>query len=177
MEGNVSLEEMLYFREEKVRLQEELRKKHEGVTIVALGMNVPGPRKTSPAILLAFTEGGEALDRKFSGNGLHVIEEAVIKEKAGYLKLYAVKSLDHLFVKKITVQLEETHPLGRLFDIDVYDGSGKGIGREELGAPVRKCLICEKDAKICGRSRKHTVEELYCRVENIIDSWLKEGGR
>ncbi|WP_077609664.1 citrate lyase holo-[acyl-carrier protein] synthase [Clostridium sp. Marseille-P2415] len=176
MEENVTLEEMLYFREEKVRMQEELRKKHEGVTIVALGMNVPGPRKTSPAILLAFTEGGEALDRLFSGNGLHVTEEAVIKEKAGYLKLYAVKSLDHLFVKKITVRLEETHPLGRLFDIDVYDGAGRGISREELGASVRKCLICEKDAKICGRSRNHTVEELYCRVENIIDSWLKEGG-
>jgi len=42
---------------------------------------------------------------------------------------------------------------------------------------VRRCLICEKDAKLCGRSRGHSVEELYGRVENIIDSWLKERGR
>lgn len=73
--------------------------------------------------------------------------------------------------------MEETHPLGRLFDVDVYDEAGSGISREELGSPVRKCLICEKDAKLCGRSRSHTVKELYERIESIIDSWLIERGR
>jgi len=106
-----------------------------------------------------------------------VTEETVVKEKAGYLKLYAVKSQDPLFVKKITIHVEETPPLGRLFDIDVYDKAGNGIGRAELGYPVRRCLICEKDAKLCGRSRSHTVEELYGCVESMINSWLIERGR
>lgn len=177
MEEYVTLEEVLLFREKKANMQEELRKKYEKVTIVALGMNVPGPRKTSPRLLPAFAAGGEELDRLLFKNRLSVLEEVIVKEKAGYLKLYAVKSMDHLAVKKITVRMEETHPLGRLLDIDVYNGEGRGISREELGAPVRKCLICEKDAKLCGRSRSHGVEELCGRMENIIDSWLKEGGR
>jgi holo-ACP synthase len=177
MEENVTLEEMLSFREKKVFMQEALHKKHEDVTIVALGMNIPGPRKTSPSILQAFSAGGEELNRLFLEHGLAVMEETVVKEKAGFLKLYAVKSQDPLFVKKITIKMEETHPLGRLFDIDVYNDAGNGIGRAELGSPVRRCLICEKDAKLCGRSRSHSVEELYGRVENIIDSWLKERGR
>jgi holo-ACP synthase len=176
MKENVTLHEMLSFREKKVGMQEVLRRKHDKATIVALGMNIPGPRKTSPGILLAFSAGGEELDRLFFENGLTVLEETVVKENAGYLKLYAVNSLDPLFVKRLTVRMEETHPLGRLFDIDVYDEAGNGIGRAELGSPVRKCLICEKNAKLCGRSRSHTVEELYGRVESIIDSWLK-GGR
>lgn len=175
MEENVTLEEMLLFREKKASMQEELRKKHEKATIVALGLNIPGPRKTSPRIFLAFTAGEEELDRLFLKNRLLVLEEVIVKEKAGYLKLYAVKTMDHLFVKKITIQTEETHPLGRLLDIDVYGGEGRGIGREELGAPVRKCLICGKDAKLCGRSRSHGVEELCRRIDNIIDSWLKGG--
>ncbi|GLC79442.1 citrate lyase holo-[acyl-carrier protein] synthase [Lacrimispora brassicae] len=177
MEDNVTLEEMLLFREKKASMQEELGKKYKKATIVALGMNVPGPRKTSSRISLAFTAGGEELGRLLLKNRLSVMEEAIVKEKAGYLKLYAVKTMDYLFVKKITVQMEETHPLGRLLDVDVYDGAGRGISREEVGAPVRKCLICEKDAKLCGRSRSHGVEELCRRIENIIDSWLKEGGR
>ncbi|MDR2023206.1 MAG: citrate lyase holo-[acyl-carrier protein] synthase [Hungatella sp.] len=177
MEENVTLDEMLSFREKKVRMQETLQKNHDGATIVALGMNIPGPRKTSPGILLAFSAGGEELDRLFTEHGLTVMEETVVEEKAGYFKLYAVKSPDPLYVKKITVQMEETHPLGRLFDIDVYDRAENGVSREELGSPVRKCLICEKDAKLCGRSRSHTVKELYGRIESIIDSWLIERGR
>lgn len=177
MEENVTLDEMLSFREKKVSMQEALHKKHEEATIVALGMNIPGPRKTSPGIFQAFSAGGEALNRLFLEHGLTVTEETVVKEKAGYLKLYAVKSQDPLFVKKITIHIEETHPLGRLFDIDVYDEAGNGIGRAVLGYPVRRCLICEKDAKLCGRSRSHTVEELYGRVESMINSWLNERGR
>jgi len=177
VEENVTLDEMLSFRERKVSMQEAFHNKHEEVTIVTLGMNIPGPRKTSPGIFLAFSAGGEELDRLFMEHGLTVTEETVVKEKAGYLKLYAVKSQDPLFVKKITIYMEETHPLGRLFDIDVYDETGNGIGRAELGYPVRRCLICEKDAKLCGRSRSHTVEELYGRVESMINSWLTEGGR
>jgi len=177
VEENVTLEEMLSFREKKVSMQEALHKKHEEATIVALGMNIPGPRKTSPGIFQAFSAGEEELDRLFLEHGLAVMEETVVKEKAGYIKLYAVKSQDSLFVKKITIHMEETHPLGRLFDIDVYDEAGNGIGRAELGYPVRRCLICETDAKLCGRSRSHTVEELYGRVESMINSWLIEGGR
>lgn len=176
MEEYVTLEEMLCFREEKVRAQDELRKNHKEETVVALGMNIPGPRKTSPIILLAFEEGEKALTRLFADKGLGVSEEVLIKEKAGYLKLYSVMCPDALFVKKMMVQAEETHPLGRLFDIDVYDAEGKGIGRGSVGAPVRKCLICEKDAKMCGRSRNHGVEELYGCVENMVYLWLKKEG-
>lgn len=172
MEEYVTLEEMLCFREEKVRAQEELRKRHERETIVALGMNIPGPRKTSPIILSAFEEGEEALARLFEDKGMDITEEVRIKKKAGYLKLYSVACPDALLVKKMAVRMEENHPLGRLFDIDVYDAEGRGMGRESVGAPARKCLICEKDAKICGRSRSHGMEELYSSVENMIHLWF-----
>lgn len=174
MEEYVTLEEMLAYREDKVRRQEELQKKHKNTVIVALGMNIPGPKKTSPGILKAFTAGAEALDRSFAHEKIRVIEEAAIKDKAGLCKLYAAESQDPYLVKRITVYLEENHPLGRLYDIDVYDGNGRGVSREELGIAARRCLICNKDAKICGRNRSHGVEELYERVEEIIETWLTE---
>lgn len=174
MEDYITLEEMLLFREEKVKVQENLRKSHAGEVIAALGMNIPGPKKTSPGILLAFEEGVRTLDELFADNGLDVTEEILVKKRAGYLKIYSVRCSDAIFVKNITIRAEETHPLGRLFDIDVYDAKGDGISRELLGAPVRKCLICGRDAKVCGRSRSHEVGELYQCVENMIQQWQKE---
>lgn len=173
MEEYVTLEEILCFREEKAEAQEELRKRHKEEVIVSLGMNIPGPRKISPGIRLAFEEGKKTLNRLFADQGLEISEEIQTKERAGYLKLYSVMCSDPLFVKKMMVHIEETHPLGRLFDIDVYDAEGRGIGRDFIGVPSRKCFLCGKEAKICGRSRSHKTGELYACVENMIAFWLK----
>lgn len=174
MKELVTLEEMLRFREEKVRLQEELQKKHNGSVIVALGMNIPGPIKYSPEIYKAFQAGTKEVADSLSSQGIKVTDETEVAKKEGCLKILSVEHEDPLFVKKIMVDIEETHPLGRLYDIDVYDKEGKGLSREAFGAPVRRCLLCGQEAKVCGRNRSHTVEELYKRVEDIIRAWLKE---
>jgi holo-ACP synthase len=170
----VTLEEMLSFREEKVRLQEEFKHAHKESVIVALGMNIPGPKKTSPHIIKAFQAGGQAICDSLQKQRILVEEEREIIKKQGCLKIFSVKSDDPLFIKKIMIDIEETHPLGRLFDIDVYDQTGNGMSREQLHVTARRCLICGEDAKACGRSRNHTIEELYKRVEDIIILWLEE---
>ncbi len=174
MKELVTLEEMLRFREEKVRLQDELHNRHKGSVIVALGMNIPGPIKYSPEILKAFAAGTKAVAGSLNNHGIEVADEMEVTQKEGCLKILAVQHEDPLFIKKIMVNIEESHPLGRLYDIDVYDKEGKGISREAFGAPVRICLLCGQDAKVCGRNRSHTVEELYKRVEDIIRAWMKE---
>ena len=169
--NNVTVEDILEFRDKKVRLQEELRQKYKGCTIVALAMNIPGPQKTSPDIYLAFTEGSTALESLFSKETLPIKEKIAVSEKGGYLNLYAVDRQDPIWVKGLTIQLEETHPLGRLYDIDVYGEDGKSISRTMAGGTSRTCLICDKDAKVCGRSRSHSVLELSNRIGDIINSW------
>jgi holo-ACP synthase len=170
----VTLEEMLNFREEKVWLQSKFKEAHKDSVIIAIGMNIPGPRKTSPDIMKAFQAGGQAIFDSLQEQKILVEEETEIMKKEGCLKILAVKSEDPLLIKKIMINIEETHPLGRLFDIDVYDKTGKGMSREQLGITVRRCLLCGQEAKACGRSRNHTIEELYKRVEDIIKSWLLE---
>ncbi|MGC6176346.1 citrate lyase holo-[acyl-carrier protein] synthase [Lacrimispora sp. 38-1] len=176
MERYVDLEEMLSFREMKVRIQEELRKKHKGMVTMALAMNIPGPVKTSPDILLAFEEGTKMLEQAVSEAGIRIKERTGVSENAGYMEFYALDSLNPAAVKELAVRLEETHPLGRLWDIDVYDKEGVSISRESLLAPVRKCLICGQDAKGCARNRTHTVEELIREVEHKINDWKMHHG-
>lgn len=168
MNRYVELEEMLQFRELKVRIQEELREKYKGLVTMALAMNIPGPVKTSPDILLAFEEGTRALEQAVSDSGIRVKEMAGVSENAGFMKFYALDSVDFAAVKDLSVRLEETHPLGRLWDIDVYNIEGFSVSRESLCAPARKCLICERTAKGCARNRTHSVEELMDKVEGMI---------
>lgn len=171
MERYVDLDEMLRFREKKVRIQEELRGKYKDMVTMALAMNIPGPVKTSPDILLAFSEGTKALEQAVSDSGIGIEEMAAISENAGYIKFYALYCFDSVQVKELAVRLEETHPLGRLWDIDVYDENGISMSREALSAPVRKCLICGQDAKGCARNRTHSVEELIHEIEKMILDW------
>ncbi len=221
MSDYITLEQMLEFREKKAQMQDNLRLRHSGTITVALGMNIPGPKKTDEEIVKAFREGCRELNEVLELAGLTVIEKVILEEAAGNVGFFSVTEMsgydwkqlglerigdacdhghkDHEcmdtggedfwisdceefeidglelelaeIVKKITVDLEENHPLGRLFDIDVYDADGAAVSRQELGVPGRKCLICHEDAKACGRSRTHSVEELQRRVYEIIRSW------
>ena len=74
-------------------------------------------------------------------------------------------------VKRAMVALEETHPLGRLFDLDVMAADGGSIGRADLGLSPRRCLLCDRPAKDCGRARAHPLDELLARMEERIDAW------
>jgi holo-ACP synthase/triphosphoribosyl-dephospho-CoA synthase len=78
-----------------------------------------------------------------------------------------------LALKTLALHIEETHPLGRLFDLDVLDGEGK-ITRTALGAGERKCLVCGGGAFACGRSRAHRVEELAAAVIHIMENFFRE---
>ncbi|MDO5552019.1 MAG: citrate lyase holo-[acyl-carrier protein] synthase [Lachnospiraceae bacterium] len=173
MEGYVTVEQMLEFREMKAAIQAELLRCCPGSVITALGMNIPGPKKTSEEIQAAFEAGVEALKETFCREGIHIIGQRSLVVQAGSLMFYALSCPGAAYVKKLTVYLEETHPLGRLFDIDVLWPDGKGISREALGLPKRRCFLCDQEAKICGRSRAHSVEELQQAVEEMITCWME----
>lgn len=167
----VELEEMLQFREMKVRIQKELREKYKGLVTMALAMNIPGPVKTSPDILLAFEEGTRTLEREVSDWGIRIKAMNQVSENAGFMKFYVLDSVDPAGVKDLAVRLEETHPLGRLWDIDVYNIEGTSMSRDFLSAPARTCFICGLEAKGCARNRTHSVEELMEKVANMIQDW------
>jgi len=76
--------------------------------------------------------------------------------------------------KREAVELEESHPLGRLWDLDVivpYAGGVRPLSRAEFGLPQRRCLICEKPARYCIRARAHRPEELIERMQEMVDAY------
>lgn len=167
----MSLEEVLRFREKKALLQEKMIRENPGAVIVSMGMNIPGPVKSGPMIYAAFHEGLERLE-ELSGKkkGMRTVK-VLMEEAAGYAAVCLAKEQDPYSVKRAAIRLEESHPLGRLWDIDVFQDSPEAVSRETVGAERRTCLLCGRDAKECARSRRHDIRKLQDKVTEIIAGW------
>lgn len=167
----VSLAEVLHFREEKASVQLHMHEKEPDAVVVSLGMNIPGPVKCTPLIEEAFYEGVKELEEIIEGLGGDISEKEFFWGKAGYAAAYLVKGADGIRMKQEAIRLEESHLLGRIWDIDVTGKDGGTVSRERVGIQGRKCFLCGRDAKLCGRGQRHGIGELQDRVAEIILRW------
>lgn len=167
----VELEQMLLARENRALRHEALIQAY-GHTVVLFTMNIPGPVKAGPEIFKAFDAGFGALLKLMEQQDIRVLyskTEHIFTGPEGYLVLDAAAKR----IKVLCVQLEERSTTGRLYDIDVHSPLG-GVSREQIGFQPRKCLLCERAARLCGRSRRHSVEELTQAVFDILREYAED---
>jgi holo-ACP synthase CitX len=82
----------------------------------------------------------------------------------GYLSLAG----DARAAKELAIVFEESHPWGELVDVDAMDSKGRTLCRSDLGLPPRRCLVCGGEATLCVVERRHGMEELRAKVEEIL---------
>ncbi len=73
----------------------------------------------------------------------------------------------------MAVQIEDSHPLGRLFDIDVIDQQGAPVPRTAVGGEPRRCLVCNREARYCMRMRWHSQDDIWEAINQRIDAYVK----
>lgn len=106
-------------------------------------------------------------------NELKTNDEGCLIERdlnTGY-EAYLITPLPLLEAKRVAVEIEDTHPLGRLFDIDVIDKQGIPVSRDRVGGQPRRCLVCDHEARYCMRMRWHTQEEIWARIKQKTDDY------
>jgi len=166
------LEALLRAREERALLQKQLMAQYPG-TLICFTMNIPGPQKCSPLILRGFQLGMARLEAQLAGANLTILHHRHRTPHTGCEAYYIVAAPAEL-LKRLCVEIEDAEPVGRLFDMDVIDRHGQKAERTLLGAPRRKCLLCPEDAAICGRSRRHSVEQLQNATNRLLTQALLE---
>lgn len=160
----ITLTELLAEREDRARRQRELIDRHCS-PIISFTMNIAGPIKTSPKICRAHREGVRALSRALSR--FHINESTTEYGKCGPVSLYSVDADAHE-LKSICVEIEETSPLGRLFDMDVTAPTGEKLSR----TGERGCIVCGRPGRVCAAGRLHSVDELRRVTDRIITDGL-----
>ena len=163
MQGQkVTIADMMFCRDRRVQIQNEFIEKYQK-PVVSFCMNIPGPIKTTPLIQNGFEEGKEALLHALSVADMAVLESRVFHDITGDEMLLCVNAPADK-IKDLAQKIEETHPYGRLFDMDVIGTNGQKLSRPSY----RKCLICDCQAQECARARKHTITEMQDKIEEIL---------
>ncbi len=91
----------------------------------------------------------------------------------GPYSLLVVNSKNKDEIKQDAILLEDTHPLGRFIDLDVYYQQHHSISRASFDLPNRKCYLCGEDAHICSRTQKHSILSLISFIQFGIKSFLR----
>ena len=167
---NVTLEQMLNAREARAEHQFALSRKY-GRPVLSFTMNIPGPVKDTPLIRRGFQAGLTAL-----AQNLHqslILEKQIIREVTGCEAVFAVDA-DPIALKRITTRIEDTHPLGRLFDMDVLDENLRKLDRDAVDGGDRGCIVCGAPGRDCASRRVHAVPELQKAVLNLLQNHFRK---
>lgn len=153
-------DELLEAREKRVGLIDRLVKRYN-TPLLVMRVNYPGLEKTNKVTVNIIKDMSPLIYTILSDK---VCGKLLLRGAEGPI-LYVAVNEDVMALKRIAINLEEKHTLGRCLDLDVYDLEGKSIGRQELGYPRRKCYLCEDYAHHCVRARRHNEHEVVGYIE------------
>lgn len=164
----ITLEQLLLSRDRRASKQRSLLEQYPSGALLCLTVQLPGAQKRSELSLEIASVAVDTVRASFE-----IIHEELSDLETGYEGYFVVNDVpESAKIKAVT--LEESHPLGRLWDLDVTVPSADGVrplSRSELGYPERLCLICGNPARYCIRARAHTAEELIGRMKEMVDAY------
>lgn len=166
----VSMEALLAAKEQRAARQADWLA-HYQRPVISLTLVTPGAVKDSIRYRNMMGVALQACDQMLWKRRWQTLDRQVLWLPTGPEALWCV---DHAAseIKAFCTDLEHTHPLGRLWDIDVICPQNGQVGRQSMGENQRRCLLCDEPAHACARSRRHDTGQVVARVEQMIDTWF-----
>ncbi len=165
MDKLVTLPEMLAAREERFAVRRVFFQKESNTpALLQITVNSPGPGKNSDKIRHIFDTCIMLIGKEFpSAKVLPVSSRNKNSGPEGFISLCEPARE----IKEVVCRLEEEHPLGRLWDIDVFTTPVSSVSRQDIGLDERKCFLCGDSAHACARSKKHSLEEVLSYIDAL----------
>lgn len=127
-----------------------------------------GRLKDSEVTRRIFNHGVTALRALAAKQGWQIQEQAALVSASGPEGMLSIAAPAR-DLKLATIELEHSHPLGRLWDIDVLTPEGEILSRRDYSLPPRRCLLCEQSAAVCARGKTHQLTDLLNRMEALLN--------
>ena len=158
-------------RDRRVLKKWEFLTSYGGLCLVEFSLNIAGSIKVFPFARAAFREESRELTDRLSR--FSVLKTEIFEEISGDYAFFLLKS-PAVSVKKFLVSIEESHPLGRLFNLDVCGPDGISIKRHDLGLLSRTCLVCGEDAHICTAKKAHSMELIRWQTAKLFHEFFRD---
>lgn len=168
----VGITQMLAARDERVIRQRIWLNRH-GSSLISFCINMPGEIKDNTESHQIHLAGIDAVNRLLKQQGWPVRAQASWRLVTGPEAFWSV-AIPPEELKKALIILEQQHPLGRLFDLDVLNAQGTALSRKDFDLTPRRCLVCDELAAVCGRSRAHDINELLTHIRQRIHDFQHE---
>ena len=136
--------------------------------VISISANIPGIHKKTKEAYVLVSLFSKQLETRLNPPYLNDHSD-----DAGCWVLIGVSGRDGLSLKKELMEIEDTHPLGRLIDLDLFSGSKVSISRLQLGFLERLCLLCSKPASVCRRTAAHDPFLIKTLIEQRVASYLR----
>lgn len=166
----VSLEQILTAREQRAKRQQAWLFQSEH-TVVSVTLVWPGERKDTELARRVMAVADETLCAVFQRHHWRVCRHQTLRPVTGPEALWSVAAPAWM-IKHVTAHLEDTHRLGRLWDIDIICPKTGLLKRDAIQQPMRRCFICHEPAHACSRARRHSQAELTRSMEALIDDYF-----
>ena len=158
-------------RDRRVLRKWELLTTGGEICLVEFSLNIAGTVKTFPFARAAFREEVRELSDRLSR--FSVLKTEVYEKNTGDCAFFLLKS-QAIQVKKFLVSVEESHPLGRLFNLDVCGPDGISVKRHDLGLLPRTCLVCGEDAHVCAEKKSHSMELIQWQTAKLFHEFFRD---
>jgi holo-ACP synthase len=156
------------FLEARDRRQETLNRilSNGYPAVLFFTLNIPGSNKVPPGAFGLYNWAFDRLNAAFA-------EMRILVQGSDLLGPYTFFMLeaDAVEVKQNCLAVETAEPFARLLDLDVYNSSGEQIDRNSLGLPARPCLVCRQPAVECIRLKRHTLEEVIAKTNELLTTF------
>ena len=165
--------DILNAREARAARQGDWLRDREDCCLVSMTLNIAGAIKRTPLIEDGFHAALVLVDDTLQNLGLPVLrrEEWLLNTGCEAFRLVQGSAAE---VKRAMIGVEQSCSFGRLLDIDVLGADGIPLSRTELGLSGRRCLVCGEAAQVCGRSRRHSYEQLRDVTNDLIQTHLTD---
>ena len=165
----ITLDMLLESREKRWNFQRQLIQEHPELTLVCVTVIMPGNVKRNTQSLVVAHAAVQSVQNAFDKDIRWQQEKDLV---TGYEAFFLIQR-PMFDCKRVACEIEDAHPLGRLFDIDVIDSNVEPVSRSVIGKEGRKCLLCEHEARYCMRNHTHSREELQQRIQQMIDAYAQ----
>lgn len=167
----VTFGELRAARDRRVLKKWELLTPGGEICLVEFSLNIAGAVKTFPFARAAFREEVRELSDRLSR--FSVLKTEVYEKNTGDYAFFLLKS-QAIPVKRFLVSIEESHPLGRLFNLDVCGPDGTSVKRHDLGLLPRTCLVCGEDVHICTAKKSHSMELIRWQTAKLFLEFFRD---
>lgn len=142
-----------------------------GHALIHFTMNIPDTCENFPLASAGFHEGILQIWRALSD--VPILYQSHAEDSAD-CDAYFLLDADPIKIKQECIQLEKTHPLGKLWNIDVLASDGSPLSRNSIGIPPRPCWLCGKDSDLCAREHAHDSQTCREKAAALLKQYFRD---